>query len=110
MRTGYQVLKPDGTIVESETDWPHAPGYVGIKSLVEPLLDGGTLERVSVLHNGRATDMFVDGDGVSKGLGVNIEATKIYRANWLTRYPETDPNTLSAIYGTAVLFARRIWF
>lgn len=86
------------------------PGYPALKAIVEPFLDGGDLEHVTVLHDGKRTDMFVDECGSLKGLPRNEPATSIYRNNWLTQHPKEDPESLPAIYGPAVLFSRRVWF
>jgi hypothetical protein len=53
--------------------------------------------------------MFVDETGVGR-LPRNEAATAIYRNNWLTQHPSVPAESISAIYGTAVLFARRVWF
>lgn len=74
-----------------------------------PLLDGGDLEHVSVLFGGRRADMFVDDRGIEKDLPRNEAATAIYRANWLSRHPGADPESIPAIYGLAVLFDRIVW-
>ena len=81
-----------------------------LRAVVEPMLYGGRLEHVSVLHEGRPTDMFVGEDSAYAGNVRNDKATKIYRANWMDQHPTTDPESLPAIYGPAVLVDRRVWF
>lgn len=109
-RTNYRVFHVDGTTTSHMVEWPEDPGYDRIRILMEPILSGGHLEHVTVLHGGRAADMFVDEEGLIKGLPRNEAATKIYRNNWLTKHPKTDPETISFIAGNAVLFERRVWF
>lgn len=109
--TGYRVIAPgDGAVKEVTIDWPSEPGFDVINKLVKPLIGGGNIEHVSVLHDGKRRDMFVDDEGQLKGLPRNDRATAIYRTNWLTRNPGTDPESMPCIAGTAVLFTRRVWF
>jgi hypothetical protein len=42
-------------------------------------------------------------------LPINDRATAIYRNNWMTQYPDTDPETLPNIAGIAILFYRTVW-
>jgi hypothetical protein len=91
------------------------PGYDQLRQLIEPLLDGEPLEHVGVLWEGKRRDMFVSELGhvtlEARGpLPRNEEATAIYRANWLRGHPETDPESLAFIAGTAILFDERVWF
>jgi hypothetical protein len=81
-----------------------------IRAAVDPFLNGGRLEHVSVLHQGKAKDMFVDEDFVAKDLPRNEEATKIYRNNSMKRNPGQDPEGLPPIQGPAILFHERVWF
>jgi len=104
------IIFANGGTSEHPIDLPQDPGYDRLKALVDPHLDGGRLERVAVLHDGHACDMFVDDESIAKGLPKNRKATAIYRNNWLTQHPEDDPDDLPAIYGPAVLFSRRVWF
>jgi hypothetical protein len=100
----YEILRPDGTRQTRTVGWTRAPGYLEIADLIRPLIDGGELEHVSVLHNGQRRDMFVDENGHSKELQRNEAATKIYRNNWLTQHPKDEPESLPYIVGTAILF------
>lgn len=113
MRTDYTIYHPNGVREHSEhsfVDWPEDPGYVLIRNFVKPILKGGELEHVTVLHDGKYLDMFVDDMGHSKSLPLNAEATAIYRNNARTRDPSRDPETMPRIVGVAVLFSRRVWF
>jgi hypothetical protein len=109
MQTSYKVMKVDGSEEAGAVDWPREPGYAAISKLVNPLL-GAELEHVSVLHDGKPSDMFVDGDGQIKGLPRNEAATAIYRAYAMKRDPDRDPEDIPWIAGTAVIFDRRIWY
>lgn len=110
MRTAFTIFRVGAAPERREVDLPEVPGFDALRRVVEPLLDGARLEHVTVLHEGRRADMFVDEIGQLKGLPRNDEATGIYRNNWLTRHPGTDPEALPTIVGPAVLFDRRVWF
>lgn len=110
MRTDYTIYHPDGVREHRFVEWPEDPGYELIRDVVKPILNGGELEHVTVLHGGERLDMFVDDMGHSKSLPLNAEATAIYRNNALSRDPNRDPATMPRIVGVAVLFARRVWF
>jgi GNAT superfamily N-acetyltransferase len=110
VKTPYGIYLPGKAEPERrDVDWPHDPGYDRIRDLIRPLLDGGKLEHVTVLHNGKPADMFVDEDFQDKGLPRNDAATAIYRAYSLKCQPGTDPETLPAIAGPAIIFERRVW-
>lgn len=113
MQTSIKIFRPDGTVEERDVS-QHFPGQMPgngvLRDLLTPLLEGGHLEHVTVLHNGQAADMFVDEDFRAKGLSRNETATAIYRNAWLTRNPGTDPESMPDIAGIAILFSRRVWF
>jgi hypothetical protein len=107
----YRVFPVDDSAVKTGTiEWPGEPGFDAINKLVQPLIGGGHIEHVSVLHEGKPRDMFVDEEGLIKGFERNERATRIYRTNWLTRHPDCDPETLNFIAGPAVLFTKRVWY
>lgn len=108
--TTMTIMRPDGETEAREIDLLDDPGYHRLKDLLHPLLDGGVLEHVTVLHDGKRTDMFVDDCGLLKSLPRNEAATAIYRNNWLTQHPDEEPESLPAIHGPAILFSRRVWF
>lgn len=110
MLTSYTVYRVGRDPETAEADIPEQPGYDALKSIIVPLLDGAPLEHVTVLHEGDRRDMFVDECGAINGLPRNDAATAIYRNNWLTQHPSTNPEDMPAIYGTAILFSRRVWF
>jgi hypothetical protein len=91
-------------------DWKG--GYDGIKAVVKPLIDN--FEHVTVWHEGKRTDMFVDEDGHGKMLHRNDAATEIYRGATMagkTGQPiPDDQETLPWIAGDAVLFDEQVWF
>lgn len=109
MLTRFTIFRVGQEPKTAEADLPPEPGYHALKAIINPLLDG-ELEHVTVLHEDERRDMFVDENGVLKELPRNEAATAIYRNNWLTQHPDAAPEDLSAIYGTAVLFSRRVWF
>lgn len=107
----YRVIPADDSAVKTgSVEWPAEPGFDVINALVKPLIGGGHIEHVAVLHDGERRDMFVDEEGLLKGMGRNERATAIYRTNRLTQHPDCDPETLPHIAGHAVLFMRRCWF
>lgn len=107
----YRIFPTDDSPVKTgSVEWGNEPGLDAIKRLVTPLIGGGHIEHVAVLHDGKRRDMFVDDEGRVKGMPRNDRATAIYRTNWITRHPDCDPETLPWIAGPAVLFTRRVWF
>ncbi len=115
MKTTYVVFYPDGTETAGECEMKEQPTYDEINAVVRPLIrtlltKSDYFEHVTVLHEGERRDMFVDDEGQAKNLDRNEKATTVYRHNWLTAHPETEPETVPYIYGDAVLFGRRIWY
>lgn len=111
----YRILFPDGTSRGGAEIMSDPPTLQEIHKAVMPHLDGAShCEHVTVQHPTKEpdvprADMFVDEMGVGRGLPRNDAATKIYRAAWLSTHPGTDPETLPAIYGPAVLFDTQVW-
>ena len=89
--TGMPIL---GRPKKVTVDLPRSPGLDALRAAVEPLLYGGRLEHVSVVHEGRPTDMFVGENSAFVGNVRNDKATKIYRASWMGQHPKDDPETL----------------
>ncbi len=116
MMTAYTIFRADQEPEQAEADLPAQPGYAALAALIEPILDGAPLEHVAVLYEGERRDMFVDELGAvaltTRGpLPRNEAATTIYRNRWLSQHPGADPESIPAIYGTAVLFTgRQVWF
>ena len=104
------VYHADGREEVMETALPPRPNLHQLKEVMAPYFPNACTEHVSVLHNGRHTDMFVDEDGFTKRLPRNEKATAIYRNNWLTKYPNTDPEMTAFIVGPAVVFSDRVWY
>jgi hypothetical protein len=107
MQTSYQILEVHGKVTTGSVDWPEEPGYDLFRALLDPII--GRFEHVAVLHEGGRRDMFVN-EMSAFDMPRNEAATRIYRNNTLTRSPETDPESIPAIHGPAVLFGRRVWF
>lgn len=105
MQTTLTIMRPGEPDELRVFDLAEEPGYDKLRTILTPLLDGGELEHVTVLHDGQRADMFV-----TKDLPFNCRATVIYRNNWLTHHPDADPNDLPPILGPAVLFSRQVWF
>ena len=108
MRTDLAILRADGTREDRTIEMVGDPGLAELRGVLEPIL-GGRPEHVAVLHDNRRADMFVDEDFVAKGLPRNAAATAVYRASWMERHPETNPETLPGIAGDAVVFGRTVW-
>lgn len=116
------VMRPDQPNELIHLKLPTEPSYRQLSNVIRPLLDGGDFEHVNVLAdfegglNFRPADMFVDEIGApagGKNLPRNEAATLIYRrATMLGRSAApkpADPETLSAIYGPAIRFERKVW-
>lgn len=111
MLTSLKILYPDGTEKVEETDLPPRPSLELIQKVLTPHFGRAYTEHVRILdEEGKYTDMFVDEDGLTKGLPRNEKATEQYRRNWLKQHPGTDPERLAFIVGPAVVFDRRVWF
>jgi hypothetical protein len=109
--TPFQVLHPTDGIKPMAAMLPATPSLEQLHKIIDPHLDDGRMERVTVFYKGGYRDMFVDEEFQAKGLRYNVVATGIYRAGYLAQHPDTDPCTLGAILGPAVLFTgRRVWF
>ena len=89
---------------------PVRPEFEWFKTFLEPYFKNAHFEHVNVLFDGRHTDMFVDEIGLLRGLPINPQATEIYRADAIARYPKINPNSLPIIVGPAVVFAKKVWF
>lgn len=108
MDTTLLIMRPGRKTETRVADLPLEPGYDCLRGLIRPLLHDHDFEHVTVLYGGRRADMFVDEMGGCKALPMNEAATAIYRAPTLRRHPDINPDSLSAIYGTAILFPSRI--
>src|SRR5271166_2318379 len=106
MSVEYTIIQPAAEPVRGTLDWPESPGYDRIAGFVRPVLSDDW-EHVHVLFGGVCTDMFVSATGALSTrtrpmLPVNAAATIIYRAAWMLQHPDTSPDSLPAIHGTAV--------
>ena len=109
-KTTFKIYQPGAAQPEvREIELPQRPGFHALDELLRPIL-GGALEHVGVLFDNKRCDMFVNELGAVEKLDRNEEATKIYRTVSLQRNSKLNPETLPYIYGTAVLFERRVWF
>lgn len=109
--TEYTIIRANGDEEVHSVQLPAEPDFFQLKAIIQPIIgERNDFEHVGVLHNDVRTDMFVDEMGRLKGLPRNERATAIYRHNWLSKHPDTNPELMPAIVGTAVLFARRVWF
>lgn len=104
------VYHTDGREEVVETGLPTHPNLRQLREVMAPYFPNAYTEHVNVLVGGRYTDMFVDEDGHTKRLPRNEKATAIYRNNWLTQHPNTDPESMACIVGPAVVFSDRVWY
>lgn len=115
MITRYILLRPDAAPEGGQINWPRFPGLERVRALV-PTIDFRDYHQSLVLADMRGgdnfvpTDLFFDNQGVAKNLPRNEEATAIYRRGFMLRMPNRDPEKLSAVFGLALLFSRRVWF
>ena len=109
LETFYTFIKYNGEARALSAPLPPYPSLQQLKQIIDPLVEGN-LEHITVLtSDNEIRDMFIN--EMSAGiLPRNDLATRFYRNNHLKRYPETPPEDLSAIYGNAVVFSRRVWF
>lgn len=111
MMLATMIILPEmvGERCEIAVEMKLRPSLDELRRIVEPYLDGQRMEHVAVLWQGQRCSMFV-GDHSASSRIRNVEATAVYRNNWLTQHPETDPEELPAVSGPAVLFNRNVWF
>lgn len=111
MKTTLTILFADGREETKEVDMAPRPTLHDIQAVLVPYFGRAYTERVNILGaNGKYTDMFVDEDGLITNQPRNEKATEEYRRNWLKQHPQTEPERLGFIVGTAVIFDRRVWF
>jgi hypothetical protein len=82
-------IEPDGSFVVE--DRPRQPSYDEIKKHLGCLC----AERVTVLYDGKAAQMFVDEDGLSLELPYNHRASRIYANNLLSQNGRATYDDLS---------------
>ena len=108
------IFYADGRTESIEADIPQTPGYDNLKTILDPIFGALSWEHVTVLHDNRIMDMFVDECGHLKGMPRNEAATAIYRNATMSGRTgmgiPSDPEMLPFIVGTAVLFDQRVWF
>jgi hypothetical protein len=121
MHTQFRIYYPDGRITTHDHIFQlRWPSLADIKGVVEPALGTPDCEHVRVFwawkEGGHAEylDLFVDEDGIAKGLPINSAATEVYHANVKHHDPRGlgSPEALAIapkIHGTAVLFKDKIW-
>jgi hypothetical protein len=117
VKTRIRIMRPGQNDEIQEHDLPRNPGCEKLLAIIEPILgQHHYLERVSVLadfaggEKREPLDMFADENGHYLQLPFNQAATKIYRHAYLSRNPDTDPDTMPYVVGPAILFDRRVWF
>jgi hypothetical protein len=117
--TRYTLYLPDGSVTEYRVMLAEVPDIEALKTVLQPHI-GEPIEHVTVLKPGsenapERADMFVNEfSAVPRGLRRepmqrNERATELYRAATLLHAPDTDPESMPAIYGPAVLFERIVW-
>lgn len=82
-----------------------------LRAKLDEFFQGEPWEHVNILKEGTTDeyiDMFVDENGVAKGLPVNQLATEHYQRNAIV-HQGAKPEDLSKIHGNAVLFLGKVW-
>ena len=93
------------TVVLSE-----APTYDELRKVLRPIFGEHHVQRITVLHGGRPSDMFVDERSHELGLPLNEVATQIYWSSSPDQDLGDGSRDCAAIAGPAVTFSRRVWF
>ena len=117
MLTSFLIIRPEPPLTVVDVDLPEDPGFQRLKAIIEPIIRADRahahFEHVSVLHDGKPADMFVDDEGVLHDLPANMPATRVYHANSIARgEPHLNGVMPGApiIRGVAILSSRRVWF
>ena len=119
MKTKIRWLRPIETglpFEDREVELAAEPSIDELHRVLDPLLGTSHLEHVRVyvgdtpfLGPSAYRDMFVDEDGIARGLERNEMATFLYRRNWLLHEKEPgEAASLPSIVGPAVFFPERI--
>ena len=111
MKTIFKMLSADGGVREQAMELEEYPTMAVLRTIVQPYLAGATMYHIRILDpaNSRdSVDMFVDETALLKGLPLNAEATKLYRAAHLLFHPNDDPDELPIVCGAAAVFTRRV--
>ena len=111
METKVTIYATTGPRQSAVFDLPAIPTTAELRAVVEPLLDGGAMDRMAVWDGMMFVDMFVDRNAAAKQLPLNQRATEIARAEALAFHKPTPlADTLPAVHGPAVVFARPVYF
>ena len=107
--TLLHIIEPDApTIGDMTVMLPETPDLEVLNAVLRPLI-GGAFVHVHIAAEDGLRDMFVHETGEIDRLPVNPVASQLYRAGLLTSNLDTRPDDLPPIYGTAVVFTRRVW-
>lgn len=110
MTVSITVYNADGSTLHFfDLPMPEQPVLADFRDYITPYFDE-PFEHVTVFWNGEYTDMFVGETSALRGLPVNEMASKIYNNNLVVHDPSNPRAGTGTIYGTAVLFSRRVWF
>jgi hypothetical protein len=131
MKTRMLIYRPDKVEPEArEVELEERPSLAELRAIVQPILDaeqpdGGPMERVAVLFEGKPADGFVGEFSAVEDLAardakragyrqaplpVNPSATSVYWTFARSRGDNPNYQTTPAIHGAFVLFDRRVWF
>jgi hypothetical protein len=111
------IITPDGFTTRQHYDLEEHPNLDALRRVLNPIFHaqraGSSFEHVAVLSDkGKPVDMFVDDE--SAGLfPPNVIATRVYHRASIERGEKNISGVIPdapMIYGTAVLFDRRVWF
>ena len=112
MKTTLEIIPVAGKVTWREIEFENdQPSYDELRPILDEFFPDLSAEHVSVLCNGKRTDMFVDETGHLKSLPINIRATAVYwEATMQAEGNKFSPRALTAIVGPAILFHDRVWF
>ena len=106
-----RVLYPNGSVIYLPDDLPDPAPYEAVKNLVRGYIDGWP-EHVRIFSASGEWfwSMFVDDEGIRKGLPVNPLATEEYHRNTKIHRPQVYETYTKHqhIHGVAVLFERQV--
>lgn len=105
--TAFVVIRPEGPIEDATAMLREVPTVLELRAVLDPII-GGCFERISIVDADGPHDMFGHECGAVDGLPVNPTATRLYRAAHLAANPGIDPDGLPEIFGTVVLFQRKM--
>lgn len=105
-----RVYLTDGTGSDQhQIELPDEPSFEDVRPAIERFLGNVPMEHIKLKVDGQPRDMFVDPLAEMKDLPINNMATAFYRADFMTKHPETSEDSLPRVHGVAVIFDQLLW-